>query len=207
MRSETDAHARKIARTVLVYRLASLLMRVLSRLFLRLKVEGDDLVPREGSLLVVSNHISVMDPPFLAGTFPRPLAFMGKTELFRNRVLAVLLPAFRTFPVRRGEVDVGAVRLSLALLKDGQALVVFPEGTRHPDGLGAAAPGIGYLATKSRCRVLPVGIVGSQQIRGVASVLQRPTVRVAFGQPFTIDTKSNEEVADQIMRSIAALFI
>lgn len=195
----------RVARSFFLYRIASRLVWILSRLFLDLRVEGTQHVPLAGGLLVVSNHASNTDPPLVASTCPRPLIFMGKTELFRNPLAGALLRAWHVFPVRRGEVDVAAVRLALSLLKEGSALVIFPEGTRHPEGLGRATPGIGYLAGRSACPVLPVAIAGSAQIRGFMSLLRRPQVRVRFGKPFTIETGNSEEAAELIMRSIAEL--
>lgn len=180
-------------------------VQLLARLFLRLTVTGAEHLPHEGGVLIVANHLSVADPPILAAISARPLSFMGKTELFRYRITSALFRRWRVFPVRRGEVDIGAVRFALGLLGSGEALVVFPEGTRRPKGLGEPLPGIGYLAARSGCPVVPVGIDGTEVIGSFWSLLRRPTVRIKFGERFLVPRGSAEMGADLIMRNIAAL--
>ena len=181
------------------------IVRFLVARFLRLTVEGREHIPRNGGLLIVSNHLSIADPPLLATISPRPVTFMGKRELFRNPILGRIFTSWGVFPVRRGEVDIGAVRMALGLLKSGAAIVLFPEGTRHREGLGEALPGVGYFAARSGCSVLPVGIVGTESIRNFLDIRFGPTVTVRFGEPFVVPKSSAGGGADLIMRHIAAL--
>ncbi len=173
--------------------------------FLRLRVEGLEHLPEQGGVLIVSNHLSIADPPLLATISRRPVTFMAKAELFGNPIMAMIFRAWGVFPVRRGQVDVGAVRMALSLLRDGQVLVVFPEGTRHREGLGEALPGIGYLASRSGCLVVPVGIVGTESINSLLDVRHGGAVTVSFGKPFIFDKLEAESGADTIMQNIAAL--
>jgi 1-acyl-sn-glycerol-3-phosphate acyltransferase len=158
--------------------------------------------------LVVSNHVSVADPLIIVGSCPRPLAFMAKEELFRGwyaRLAARLTGG--AFPVRRGQNDVRAVRVALELIRGGSAVMLFPEGTRHPEGLGPALPGISYLATRSECPVLPVAVVGSEAVRRVTHLMARPSIEVRFGEPFVVTERDGDapSIAGQIMQHIAAL--
>ena len=194
-----------VPRSNAFYFLSRRLAQLLARLLVRLTVIGADSVPAQGGVLIVANHLSVADPPLLTAVCSRPLAFMGKAELFRNPLLAVVFRGWRVFPVRRGEFDVSAVRFALGLLSKGEALVVFPEGTRHPGGLGEALPGIGFFAARSACPVVPVGIQGTEVIHGFWSLRRRPTVRVSFGESFVVPRASAEEGAELIMRGIAAM--
>ncbi|MSQ23702.1 MAG: 1-acyl-sn-glycerol-3-phosphate acyltransferase [Chloroflexi bacterium] len=195
----------EVLRMSVWYWLSRVGVKALAALLLRLHFEGSSRVPRRGGLLVVSNHMNIADPPLLAGALTRPLAFMAKTELFRGRWWSAILRTWGVFPVRRGEIDVAAVRAALALLRAGGAVVIFPEGTRHPDGLGEALPGIAYLAARSGCAILPIGITGTEQLRGLRSLLHRPEVWVRVGEPFNIGRGDALEGAEHIMHSIAAL--
>ncbi|MBM2811159.1 MAG: phospholipid/glycerol acyltransferase [Chloroflexi bacterium] len=173
----------------------------------RVRVVGLDRVPRTGGLLLVSNHLSFADPEILVGIFPRPLTLMAKEELFRpwySRLLAGLTGA--AFPVRRGQNDIRAVRDALDLISAGAAVAVFPEGTRRIGGLGVAHRGVAYLATRARCPVLPVGIVGTEAIRTVWSLARRPSFEVHFGEPFMIEAADgSDQIVGQIMSRIAEL--
>ncbi|HZT06627.1 MAG TPA: lysophospholipid acyltransferase family protein [Chloroflexota bacterium] len=171
-------------------------------------VIGGDRVPRRGGVLIVSNHASIADPLILVAASPRPITFMAKSELFRRwyaRLAARLTGG--AFPVRRGQHDVRAIRAALDLLHRGHAVVVFPEGTRQPGGLGEAHVGVSYLATRGRCPILPVAIVGSEHVAGVGSLVHRPPIEVRFGEPFalTADDGDAEALSRRIMERIAAL--
>ncbi len=175
---------------------------------MRPSIEGADRVPRHGGVLVVSNHVSVADPMILMAAMPRPVTFMAKVELFRRwyaRLAARITGG--AFPVRRGENDVRAVRAALELIRGGAAVMMFPEGTRHPEGLGAAHPGVSYLATRSGCPVLPVAVMGTESVRSISSLRRRPAFKVRFGEPFTIsgDVSDPAAVIREVMTSIAAL--
>jgi 1-acyl-sn-glycerol-3-phosphate acyltransferase len=150
----------------------------------------------------------VADPLILVGSTPRPLAFMAKEELFRSwyaRLAARLTGG--AFPVRRGQNDVRAVRAALDLIRGGAAVVLFPEGTRHPEGLGPAHPGVSYLATRSECPVVPVAVLGSEAIRKVSELRNRPAIEVRFGEPFFVNPDHGDaaSTAHQIMERIADL--
>jgi 1-acyl-sn-glycerol-3-phosphate acyltransferase len=171
-------------------------------------VVGRDHVPRGGGMLVVSNHASNADPVILMAVIPRPVAFMAKEELFRPRLVRTILRLWRgAFPVRRGQVDISALREALGLIRDGFPVVLFPEGTRTSGGLGRAHPGVAYLATRARCPVLPVAIVGSEAMQSVWNLRRRPRFAVRIGEPFVVPDHTAEPsaVLDLIMGRIAEL--
>lgn len=132
------------------------------KIFNRLECVNLKNIPREGSLILYSNHISNADPVILIGPVKRMAYFMAKQELFNNRLMAKFFLALGVFPVKRGSGDISAIKNALAKLKTGAILCMFPEGTRKKEGkTSKILPGIAMLAIRSRCPVLPAAIMGN----------------------------------------------
>jgi 1-acyl-sn-glycerol-3-phosphate acyltransferase len=182
---------------------------LVQRLLTRSWITGAERIPKTGGVLIVANHASNADPVILMATMQRPLAFMTKEELFRRGPVRRFLQLWGgAFPVRRGEMDIGAIREALNLLQSGHPVVLFPEGTRARAGaLGQAYAGVGYLAARAGCPVLPVAIVGSEKMQNIWSLRHRPHFEVHFGEPFvaTADAPDPAAIRDLIMERIAAM--
>ncbi|MFJ6411695.1 1-acyl-sn-glycerol-3-phosphate acyltransferase [Terribacillus saccharophilus] len=169
----------------------------------RIKVYGKEHVPKEGPVLVCSNHISNFDPPILGITCPRDIAFMGKSELFKPKPLGWLMKNLNVFPVKRGMQDRGALRVGLDILAEGKTMGLFPEGTRSKDGkLGSPLPGIGFFAMRSEAKVVPCAIIGSY--KGVKAL------KVIYGPPIDMEELKErkapaKEVSEVIMDEIQLL--
>lgn len=152
----------------------------------RITVLGVENVPLEGPLLVAPIHTSHLDPPLVGSSVPRVLRFMAKKELFFFP-LGPLIRSLGAFPVGRGEGDSAAIRLTLAELERGAAILIFPEGTRG-DGLklGEIQIGTAMIAKKSGAKVMPVGISGASHMLPKGKIFPRPAKLVVnFAQPFT----------------------
>jgi 1-acyl-sn-glycerol-3-phosphate acyltransferase len=161
--------------------LAAFMMRWL----FRLESVGRHHVPATGPVLLVSNHLSVLDPPLVGGAADRPLSFLAKAELFRIPLFGRLIRSLNARPVRREGADASALREALRMLGDGRALLIFPEGTRGREGeLREAKAGAGMLAVLSGAPVVPVYITGSGDAwpRG-QRLPRRGRVTVTFGAP------------------------
>lgn len=172
----------------------------LMRLLFRLEVVNAGLVPATGPVLLVSNHVSVLDPPLVGGAAPRPLVFMAKEELFRIPLFGRLIRALNARPVRRDGSDMRALKAALAVLAEGHAVLVFPEGTRGEEGgtLREGKPGVGMLAVLSGAPVVPVFVSGSGAALPRGRALPRPTkVRVSFGPPLTFKSEGKNERRNQ----------
>jgi len=167
------------------YYIGRLLMRLVLLLLTRWRVRGRENVPAEGPLLVVANHLNLADPPLLGVSLSRKVVFMAKEELFRSRFSSYFVRNFGAFPVHRGQLDREALRQAKRVLADGLALVMFPEATRSEDAqLQPAFSGSALIALHSGAPILPVGITGTEKIKGVAWVLRRPVITVNIGHPF-----------------------
>jgi 1-acyl-sn-glycerol-3-phosphate acyltransferase len=188
---------------------------VWARLFLRWRAYGSDNMPRAGGVILACNHTSYLDPPLAAISVARHLRFLAKEELFRIPVLGSLITALGSVPIARGRLDRAGFKRAERIVRSGQALLIFPEGTRSPDGrLLPAEPGVGLLVLRTGAPVVPMAIVGSDKALPRNSVVLRPakvTVRLGrsisfpeyLGKP--IDRQTAKAVADRIMQAIAAL--
>ncbi len=169
----------------LIYRVSRAACRVFFRLFGAYEVHGLEKLPRLGPVILASNHQSHLDPPLLGAAMRRPINPMAKEELFRVPLFGWWITHLNAFPVKRGVVDRAALRKALDVLSRGQVLLLFPEGTRSPDGsLGALQPGIGMIALKSHAPVYPVFIDGTREVLPRGAVLpRRAKLHVYIGDP------------------------
>jgi 1-acyl-sn-glycerol-3-phosphate acyltransferase len=169
----------------------------------RIEVKGKEHFPKEGAVLLCSNHIDNLDPPTVGIAAPRQVHFMAKEELFRVPVLGGIVRKVGSFPVKRGMSDREALRNGLNVLKDGGVLGLFPEGTRSKDGqLGKGLAGAGFFALRSNALVVPCAVIGTYKPFN--------KVKVFFGEPINLDPlrerkATAEEATELIMSKIAEL--
>ena len=198
----------------MLYAILKPIVVAVMRLFWGLRARGAENVPRQGRVLLVANHSSVLDPPLIGGMTPRPVSFLAKAELFAVPLFGSLLRRLNARPLRREGGDPAALRTALRLLAEERALLVFPEGTRGEEGtLRPPKAGAGMLAVLSGAPVVPVYVEGSGRVwpRG-ARLPKAGRVRVRFGQPMRFERKSGEErkdhyeaVSREMMAAIARL--
>lgn len=203
-----------------LYRAAWLTFHVFFGLYLRWKVYNRERVPRTGPVILAANHASYLDPPLVGTALPRGIYYLARQSLFRFPILGAALRRVDAIPVDR---DAGAAGLKTILdhLFKGAAIILFPEGTRSPDGnFLPARSGIGLAVIKSEAPVIPVRIFGSNRAWGRPHRLPRPRkVIVKFGHPIDFSALRQEaktapkprlkeiyqQVADQIMSEIGRL--
>ena len=187
--------------------------RITLGLFADWKVMGRENVPPKGPLIIVANHQGNFDPPVMGVSIPRRTWFLAKVGIFRGPAARWFLGSWGAFPLNREGADVRAYRWILSKLEQGQAVVLFPEGTRNRGGMKKAKAGVVQLALKTQALLLPVGITGTERIGTWARVLN-PTgrIRVNIGTVFSIPSiegKPSAEVldsmTDMVMRRVAAL--
>jgi 1-acyl-sn-glycerol-3-phosphate acyltransferase len=154
------------------------------KLVARLRVYGAIRVPAHGGVVVAANHFSWIDPPALGAASPRTLYYMAKVEAHRVPGLGQLMRSFGAFPVRRGESDRDAVRTMREIVSSGNALGMFPEGTRQTTGIpGVVQPGAAMVAVTEEVPLVPAAIHGSFTWR----LGNFKPVSIAFGEPLIFD--------------------
>jgi 1-acyl-sn-glycerol-3-phosphate acyltransferase len=176
------------------------------------RVRGQEMVPAHGAVIVASNHVSLVDPPVVGAAIPREMHFLAKKELFTNRLLATIVKAYNTVPVKRGSVDRVALQRITQLLREGQAVLLFPEGTRGSGNtLLRGKPGVGKLAMEAKAPIVPVYICASNHLW--QTMLRKRRLTVSFGSPIpwswisTLgqDKAAYQKVVQEVMKRIAAL--
>lgn len=186
------------------YKFVHLVLSPLITLLFLKKAEGTENLPEEGGYVLCANHLSACDPVFLASRLPRRhrIAIIAKKELFDIKLLKPLIVALGAFPVDRGQADIAAIRTSMQVLKEGKALMIFPQGTRSKDNTPTPMlPGASMIALRANVPVIPAYIDGPYRL------LRR--TRVCFGAPIDFsdfgrrcdkDTleKATERIADAV---------
>ena len=164
------------------------IMKTLLLLFTRLDVKGRENIPKKGPIIIIANHINLSDPPLLSVCLRRRVIFMAKEELFRSRFTRYFVSTFGAFPVNRRKPDRQAIHHANDVLADGFALAMFPEGKRSPDAqLQPAFLGSALIASRNRSiPIIPVGISGTEKIKGLSWILHRPRITVNIGSPFSL---------------------
>ena len=193
------------------------LMRAMTRTYLigLFRVSVAENLPRKGPLIICPSHSGTLDPPMVPAFTPRSDTWsMAKSEYFKGGVTEFLFRQYHAFPVVRHTADRVALKRSFDLLKAGQALIIYPEGTRVESGvLASPEPGAGFIAQKAGCAVVAVGLSGTREcLPKGARWPRRVPVSITFGKPFMVASKrpdgtkiTHQEAADAIMVEIAEL--
>ncbi len=193
-----------------MYGILWILCRVLSRLFLRYRTRGGEHVPASGGVLLAANHASYTDIPLLGCGVRRRLLYLGRANLFPHPLVHRLLRSLGWIPLKHHRWDRNAFRDVVDLLKAGKAVVIFPEGTRTPNGaLQPGKPGIGLLVAAAQCPVVPVYLRGTYEVLPMgATRLRLHPVEVLFGESmdFHEDCQrySGKELYQRISQTVMA---
>ncbi|NLW40078.1 MAG: 1-acyl-sn-glycerol-3-phosphate acyltransferase [Tissierellia bacterium] len=178
------------------YKLVRFLAIIVFNIVFRIDIEGKENIPPEGRLVLCSNHISALDPIILAIAIPRPISFMAKKELFKNKILAKIIYKLGAFPVDRDGSDISAIRSSLRVLKEEKVLGIFPEGTRVSRvDLDNVKAGVGLISIKGKSPVVPVYIQSNYNIFS--------KVIVRIGKPIHLDESFDKKLSTEEYRSIS----
>lgn len=208
------------------YVLARWVVNVVFQLFWRPKIVGRENIPRDGAVIVASNHLSFIDSVVIPLAVPRRVRFLAKAEYFEGRgfgglVNKIFFTLVDAVPVRRESQrdSMASLELAMDVLRSGSAFGIYPEGTRSRDGrLYRGRTGVGWLAMESGAPIVPVALVGTDKVQPVGARVPRPhPVRIQFGEP--IDPRpwieavaanggagrARREITDAVMERIAAM--
>lgn len=175
----------------LLYQLVRFFCKLFLYLFFRVKITGQENIPKQGAVILASNHIHIFDPICLAVSSRRNISFMAKKELFKNKLFSKLLKKLGTFPVNRGGKDGSAIKQSLKILHHSGVLGIFPEGTRSKTGkLQEGHPGVGLFGLKTDAVVIPVAIVSSYKWFSA--------VHIIIGKPVDLSFLKQEESSPEL---------
>jgi 1-acyl-sn-glycerol-3-phosphate acyltransferase len=183
----TNEEANRLAREKGVsrplYAIVRLIVGGFLRVWFRLRIAGAEHVPKEGAAIIAPNHKSFWDSFFVAMGTRRHVRFMAKTELIQGPA-GRLLVRLGAFPVRRGEADADALETARELLRQGELLALFPEGTRirDPETLGTPRRGAGRLAIEMHVPLVPAAITGTERLF-LGPIPKPRRVQVAFAPP------------------------
>jgi len=164
-------------------------------------------VPRTGPVLMVANHQSHLDPPLVASGAPRQMGIVARQTLFEIPILGPLIATLGAIPIDRDGMGIAGLKESLRRMKRGDAILIFPEGTRSPDGeIRTFRPGFTSLATRTGATIVPAAIEGAYRAwpKNAAFPLRRP-VAVCYGQPILpadVAALSDRDLVAEIERRV-----
>lgn len=184
----------------MLYRICRTIARALCWIAFRLEARGIENIPREGAVVLASNHKSVIDPVTLGTWVPRKVHYMAKAELFKVPLLGPLIRSLGAFPVKRGGVSKEAIRTAITLLGEGKVMGIFPEGTRN-ESVGMGKRGAVAMAIRAKAQVVPVALVGNYRpFRKMYAVYGAPIDMAPYAEQGT--NESMEEATELIMSRI-----
>ncbi len=198
----------------MIYWFTHTLARLVGRLVFRHRTVHPELLPEAGGAIIVANHVSFLDPCLVGASFRKPIYYLARKSLFKG-FLGWLLPRIQVLPVDRGKGDLGSMKRILSLLKEGNRVLIFPEGTRSTDGeLQAAEAGIGFILAKCDVPVIPVRIFGAFECfprgsswprPGRITIVPGPPVDFSAIPPELTGRERYQACADQVMAALAGI--
>ncbi len=194
-------------------RLCNVALRIVFKILFRLDIVGLGNVPSQGPLILMISHTNFLDPVLVGGLMPREVVMMSKIENFGNPIFGILLRLYGAFPVRRGELDLRAIRRSLEVLDHGEALLVAPEGTRSGHGrLQKGHDGMVFIALRTDAAILPTAIIGGERFWSNLAKLRRTPVKIVIGKAFRfapqqgrVGRATMSEMTEEAMYQLASL--
>jgi len=194
------------------YRLSRYLAGFIVGMFWGLKVAGMENLPQVGGAIIASNHRSYLDPPVLGAAISKEIYFLAKRELFLFKPFGWLISGLNTVPISRGKIDRKGLKGAIQVLKSGNFLVVFPEGTRsRKNDFLEPKSGVGKLALEAGVPIVPAFIDNTRHL--MRGLFRRKAISVSFGEcldlpyldSFSKNKESHQKIADEVMTRIKKL--
>jgi 1-acyl-sn-glycerol-3-phosphate acyltransferase len=189
----------------MLYDVLKTIAYLIHRWIFRVEVKGIECVPRDKPFILASNHISNLDPVTVGSVVPFQMKYLGKEELFKNKMFGNFLRAIGVVPLKRGKTDIGTMRTALKILKKSP-LLVFPQGRRSVD-YNSFKSGVGFLCKKSGVPVIAAKVYGTDKILPPGGKRIRiAKARVVFAEVKNIkDNDSYEDITRKVVEKIKSL--
>ncbi len=176
------------------------------KLFYNFHIEGVENIPQDRALVMASNHRSYADPVILTMPMKKPVTYMAKEELFKNKLFGWFIRKLGAFPVKRGTGDMQVIDDAVDILESGRHLVIFPEGTRSKDGkVGKGKTGVALIAARSGADVLPCGIIFEGEKLHFRSKLTLRFGKVIPAEEIAVTDGSPKELKAAKLRIMSAI--
>ena len=176
------------------------------KLFYNFHIEGVENIPQDRPLVMASNHRSYADPVILTMPMKRPVTYMAKEELFKNKLFGWFITKLGAFPVKRGSGDMQVIDDAVSILNSGRNLVIFPEGTRSKDGkVGKGKTGVALIAAKSGADVIPCGSIFEGEKLKFRSKLTLRFGKVIPAEEIAVEDASPRALKDVKKRIMSAI--
>lgn len=203
------------ARVKFTYWFFATLARIFAKLLFRFRILHRERLPESGGIILAANHQSYFDPPLVGICSRRPVHYLARKTLMEWPFFGPLFPDMNVIPVDRGGNDMSALKTVIRKIREGEGVVLFPEGTRSTDGsLQPAQAGVGLVIAKTLAPVVPMRIFGSYEAfpRGSKRVKFRP-IRVVVGEPIVFtkadvgngDRDDYQRLSQRVMDAIGML--
>lgn len=186
----------------MVYKIIRYIGCVLSFLFFPIRIKGESILDKKGSLILAANHVSYLDPIVLGIAIKRQIHFMAKKEIFEVPILGFIVKSLGAIPVDREKTTPESIKRAFSILRDGRILGIFPEGTRSVNGeILELNVGLIKIALKTNVPIIPIGINGTFEIYSSKSKLpkiyKRKKIYINFGKPVYLDSKRIKDIKYQ----------
>jgi 1-acyl-sn-glycerol-3-phosphate acyltransferase len=192
------------------------LAKLIGRAFFNLRVIGKENLAVPGGAIIVCNHASFLDPPFVGSAFDEDIYFLARKTLFRNPIFGAVIRTWNSVPVDQDRPDMTSLKTVMRLLREGKKVLIFPEGSRtFDDQLLPPLPGVGLIVAKSDVPVIPMRIFGSGEALPRGGFLHPAEITVVCGKPWHYDPDRPQgagkdlyqSISNDLMQQIAALHL
>ncbi len=199
MNAELQQRVQRIAKrrsSVWLYTAIRWFVAVVAFRYFKVRYRGAKNLNIDGPVIIAPVHRSHLDAPLIGGLCKRRFRSLAKEGLFPNRLATLFMASIGAFPVRRGEADIKSLRTAASILKSGEQMVVFPEGTRQSGPIVKEIfDGVSYLASRTMAAIVPVGIAGTEEAMGSGRKLPlRARVAIVAGEPIRPESETMSRV-------------
>ncbi len=187
------------------YKIVKTLVKAVLSVMFKVKINGAEKFP-EGPFMLCANHMSNWDPAIMAAFFKRKVHFLGKAELFKNPVLKYILTKAGMIPIKRGQVDLNAIKSAISVLNDGNVLGIFPSGRRNKSlEKGQAKSGAALIGARCGCTVVPVSIISTYKLFSKVIINVGNPIELSEYKGNKLSSEELQKIADGIYDEILCL--